>query len=805
MKSSDWKISYDHFELEKEGLREVICTLGNGYFATRGAICEALASKIHYPGTYIAGVFNQLSTHISGRTVTNEDLVNCPNWVFLTFKVGNGEWFYPSPGRILSYQQQLNMRKGILTRRIRFKNRKGQRTLIETDRIVHMSDPHIGAMRYIITPENYSGWITVRTMLDGDVLNTGVPRYRQFNSKHWKTYSLGSFGKNGIFISMKTSRSNIEVAEAAKIRIFVGQKEVRPKIKCLTKGRERIGQEFKIFVRNRESYRIEKIVFIYTSRDEDIKVPINKAAMDSVEKAHRFKKYLLTHQQAWERLWNRFDIQIEGDSFSQKILRLHVFHLLQSASIHNIKIDAGFPARGLHGEAYHGHIFWDEIFGMPFYDLHIPEISKALLLYRYRRLAKARDNAKKAGFRGAMFPWQSASSGKEETPVIHLNPMSGVWGSDYSFLQRHVSFAVAYNVWQYYRRTGDLDFLLNYGAEMMLSIAKFAGSLTKYNPQDKRYHTYGVVGPDEFHESLSGSSQSGIKDNAYTNLMIVWTLLKVEELLYILPDVEKTQILKRLRIRQTELKRWDDITRRMNIIFNSEGIIGQFDGYFGLKELDWDSYRSKYGNIQRMDRILKAEGDSPDDYKVSKQTDALMFFYLLELSEIESILRRLGYSFNKKLLKKNYEYYLKRTSHGSTLSKVVYCFLAQLLGGTKQAWQLFKEVLESDIYDTQGETTPEGIHTGVMAGSIDIVTRGFAGLSTRGDIIRINPDLPKDWQKIKLRFYYKEKWISLSITNYQISIMIPGPTTKSVKLPVEISGCLRYIPLGKRVNVSLKR
>lgn len=802
--SSTWKLVYDNFEPEQEGLREALCTLGNGYFATRGAIPEALASNIHYPGTYMAGVYNRLETHIAGRTVSHENIVNCPNWIFLTFKIGNGEWFYPSISGILSYHQELDMRKGILARRIRFKNRKGQRTLIETSRIVHMADPHFGAMRYVITPENYSEWIKVRTMLDGTVQNAGVERYRQLSSKHWKPCSSGEFGKSGIFLSMKTNQSNIEVDEAARIRIFLGQREIRPSIECLKKGEGRIGQEFKIFAKKKEPCKIEKVVSFYSSKDKGIQNPA-RAAVEYAQNARRLSALIKTHQQAWERLWKRFDIQIKGDDFAQRALRLHMFHLLQSASLHNIKLDVGLPARGLHGEAYGGHIFWDQLFIMSFYNLRIPEISKALLLYRYRRLPRARENAEREGYRGAMFPWQSVTSGREETQAVHLNPMSGIWGPDYSSLQRHVSFAVAYNVWQYWRSTADFDFLLDYGTEIILSIAQLGASLAKYDSSDGRYHTEGLMGPDEFHERLSGSAKPGLKDNAYTNLMIVWTLLKAQKILSILPEDRKAQILKKLKLTQKDFTLWDDITHKMNIIINSEGIISQFDGYFRLKELDWNKYRAKYKNIQRMDRILKAEGESPDDYKVSKQADALMFFYLVPFSEIEDIFRRLGYNFERSMLRKNFEYYVKRTSHGSTLSKVICCFIAHLLGGTKESWQWFHEVLESDIFDAQGGTTSEGIHTGLMGGSIDIALRAFAGISTLENIIKINPNLPKNWQRVKLRLHYRERWFSLTITKNQVTILIQGPATKFFTIPVEISGRVYFLLLGKTYGIPLKK
>ncbi len=802
--SSLWKITYDQFESSEEGVRETLCTLGNGYFATRGAIPEALASKIHYPGTYISGLYNKLDTHVGGKTITNEDMVNCPNWIFFTFKIGDGDWFYPSSTGIISYYQELDMHKGILYRKMRFENHKGQRTLIETSRIVHIADPHYGLIKYSITPENYSDWIRVRTMLDGAVVNAGVERYKQLNSKHWEPHSAGVFGKKGVFLVTKTSQSKIIVAEAAKIRIFTDDKEINPHIKCITKGKERIGQEFRLLAKKKQRYEIEKSVAIYTSRDEGVSNPA-KAAINSAQKLRRFKRVLVSHQNAWDMLWRRFDVQIDGDDFSQKVLRLHMFHILQTASVHNTKIDAGFPARGLHGEAYRGHIFWDEIFAMSLFDLHIPDISKALIHYRYRRLSQARIAAEKSGYRGAMFPWQSGSTGEEETQVMHLNPISGTWGPDHSHLQRHVSLAIAYNVWQSYKRVGNLDFMLNYGAEILLSIAQFVVSLVKYNPADGRYHTHGLMGPDEFHEILPGTSEPGLKDNAYTNIMIVWLLLKIEELLAILPGGYKVQILKKLKITHIELNRWDDIAHKMNLVINNDGIIAHFDGYFELKELDWDGYKAKYDNIQRLDRILKAEGESPDEYKVSKQADLLMLFYLFPIREMEDIFARLGYILNEDVLRKNFDYYLKRTSHGSTLSKIVYCFVSQLLGGAKDSWKWFMEVLESDIYDVQGGTTPEGIHAGVMAASVDIVRRGFGGVSMMEDIIRINPNLPSHWNRIKMRLHYKGRWVSLSITKKQVTILVQGPMTRSFVVPVEINKKIYSVPLGKTCKFSLKK
>ncbi|MBN1622392.1 MAG: glycoside hydrolase family 65 protein [Endomicrobiales bacterium] len=797
-----WSISYDNFEPTEEGLREALCTLGNGYFGTRGAAPESGATKIHYPGTYIAGLYNRLTTHIAGRNIVNEDLVNCPNWLCLTFKIGDSEWFYPATSKLLSYKQELNMKKGMLRRALRFQNSRGQITQVITERIVHIQNPHVGAMRYVVKPENYDDWITVRTMINGSVLNTGVERYRQLNNRHWVYSSGGTFAKNGIFLCMKTSQSKIEACEASKIRIFSNKKEIKPTIKHLVKDKERNGQEFKIYAKCGRPYEIEKTVAIFTSQDFSVRYP-KKESIKMAKNLPRFSELLKTHQQVWEERWKKFDIIIEGDNFAQKVLRLHMFHLLQVATHHNKDIDAGIPARGLHGEAYRGHIFWDEMYTMAFYDFHNPDISRSVILYRYRRLGKAREYAKKFGYKGAMFPWQSGSSGREETQVVHLNPMSGKWGPDYSSAQRHINFAIAHNVWKHWERTNDFEFLKKYGAEVLLSIAQFCASLAKYNSKDNRYHIKGVMGPDEFHEKYPNSKEAGVEDNAYTNFMVTWILLRAQDILKMLSEKHKRRIVKKIKLVPDELIKWDRITRKMNLIINDEGVISQFKGYMKLKELDWEGYRSEYGKIERLDRILKAEGRSPDSYKLSKQADVLMIFYLFSLPEIGDIFTRLGYKLTKNMPRKNYDYYLRRTSHGSTLSKVVHCFIAYYLGKKQGAWHWFREVLKSDIHDTQGGTTPEGIHCGVMGGSIDIVMRGFAGIRIVNDRIQIDPNLPKFWNSLKLKFQHRGKWISMEVTREKISIFIHGTIADSMLF--EINGKLRNIVHGKLFVMKLRK
>ncbi len=777
--TSPWSLEYHKFYPGQEKLREALCTLGNGYLGTRGAFTEVSASRIHYPGTYIAGVYNKLETQIAGKIITNEDLVNCPNWLPLTFKTGKDqEWIIPSKQNIISYFQKLDFKNAVLIKNYKIKEKSGKITSIETSRIIHMQNMHLVAQEYSIIPENYEGEIIIRTGLDGTVGNRGVERYSDLNSLHLAPDEVGNFSDNGIYLSVVTNQSNIKITQASSLYITSNGKEVKPIAIDTKKEQKAVFQEYKIKVNKKQKYAIEKDVSIYTSNDKDTNNPL-KSSIESSKNCPGFASLYESNKNAWSELWDKFDIDVGGHNFSQKTLRLHIFHLLETASVHNTQLDVGIPARGLSGEAYRGHIFWDEVFILPVYDFRIPEITQSTLLYRYRRLEQARKYARDNGYQGAMFPWQSGSTGEEETQIIHLNPQSGKWGPDNSRNQRHISFDIAYSVWEHWKITKDLDFLTKYGAELFLSIAKFGASLTYYDSNDKKYHTTGLMGPDEFHEKLPDSQEAGLKDNAYTNIMIVWTLKRALDLVSsILHDKHKATLLKKLEINEKDLKLWEKVTRKMNLIINEDGIISQFDGYFGLKELDWKAYKKKYGNIQRMDRILKAEGKSPNEYKVAKQADTLMFPYLFPVSELKEIFNGLGYGFDMDILKKNYNYYVQRTSHGSTLSKVVHCYISDILGQSKQSWKWYCEVLNSDINDIQGGTTPEGIHTGVMGGSIYIAIKMYAGVDLIDGIININPDIPKKWKHIHFKLKYKDVWYVFEIGKHNITIKLSATRKK---------------------------
>ncbi len=539
------------------------------------------------------------------------------------------------------------------------------------------------------------------------------------------------------------------------------------------------------------------MVAIYTSRDHDEEDPLAEA-QSTLEEMSTYQGELGLSSGRWKELWEQMDVIIYEDREAQRLVRLHLFHMMVSASPHHAGLDSGIPPRGLHGEAYRGHIFWDELYILPLYNLHFPEVVKSVLMYRYRRLDAARAYANEYGYTGAMFPWQSGSDGREETQVIHLNPLSGEWGDDYSSLQRHISLAIAYNTWNYYHATGDMEFMEQYGAELLLDICKFWASKSKLDDGDGKYHIHKVMGPDEFHESLPGSGVGGLTDNAYSNIMVSWMLDKAFRLLDVMESKEKDRILKALALSTVDLEKWKSIMHGLALHISHEGIVEQFKGYFGLDELDWDHYQEKYADIHRLDRILKAEGLSPDDYKLAKQADFLMSFYNLGTDEVSRIIETLGFTLPEEYARNNFNYYIQRTSHGSTLSKLVHARLAWEIGLQDKGWELYMDALRSDLVDIQGGTTGEGVHCGVMAGTVYDVLASFAGLDLHGDVPRLDPQLPFHWKGLKFQFIFRGTRYKVSISENEVKISIKNSGKEKIKVHL----CGNEIELSQDESVS---
>jgi beta-phosphoglucomutase family hydrolase len=754
-----WLLVYEGFDPAHEGHREALTTLANGYLGTRGAAPEAVADGVHYPGTYLAGVYNRLTTFVDGHERQDEHLVNAPNWLPLDLRVEDAAWWSEGGLVISAERRELDLRRGLLTRTATLTDATGRQLLLTQRRIVSMDRPHVCALETTLVPVAWGGSVEVRAAIDTTVVNANVPDDAALANRHLRLIDTRVAGEGVILAEVETVTSQIRIAVASRLAATAGTDNVP----CRTEGRgQNCVQTVRVHVTPDRPAVIDKTVTVFTSRDTAISSPAEAAVSELVAAAARLQDLLPGHAGAWERLWQRCVIELEADVQTRLVLNLHVFHLLQSLSENTAVLDAGVPARGLHGEGYSGRVFWDELFVLPVLTAHLPEVSRGLLEYRYRRLDRARLAAKERRLAGGLFPWQSASDGSEQTPMALFNSRSGRWVPDHSHLQRHVGLAVAYNAWQYYTSTGDVRWLARRGADLLIEVARLFAAMARYDADADRFHLDGQMGPDEYHDGPPDHPGAGLTDNAYTNVVAAWVCQRACEVLQDVAGFECDAVSARLGIGGQEPVRWEHVSRRMAVPFH-DGVISQFAGYEDLEELDWARYRQQYGNIGRLDLILEAEGDSTNRYKVAKQADALMLVYLLGEAGLIEALARLGYAVSHEELVRTVHYYLARTAHGSTLSRVVHASVLARMDPAA-AWPLFQEALTADLDDTQGGTTEHGIHLGAMAGTIDIVTRSFAGVTVDGNAVTLDPRLPVRLAGARFELQHRGQRLRVSLT-----------------------------------------
>lgn len=736
-----WEVTYHGYHPGKDEYSvESLLTVGNGFLGLRGTTPEMEIADANYPALYLASLYDRAPSQVSDRTIYNEDFVNAPNLQKI-YLVVDDEKIDIASNEPTQMKRRLDLKTGLFEAWTLFTSKSGKEIAVHAQKIANMVDTHQYNVRYEFTPLNFSGAITVVSEADGAVYNYNVARYRSLEQNHLRVLQTTVDGSLAT-LTAETIHSKIRVVQ--KAQLFSDTLDLNTLV--TSKDEQKVWQKLTVAAIKGHSYGLEKSVFVQQAR-------LGEPLPENTPIFQTFTESYTDSKEAWVELWEQAAIKVSGDVMSQKLLNLHTYHLLCSASPNGNKdLDASITARGLHGEAYRGHIFWDELFILPFYILHFPKTARQLLLYRYRRLQTAKEDAQKAGYEGAMYPWQSGLDGSEQSQELHLNPINGQWKEDNSRLQRHVSLAIAYNIWQYWHNTQDADFMENYGLEMLLEIAHFWQSTATFNEATQRYDIDRVMGPDEFHEAYPGAKNGGLKNNAYTNMMVVWLFEEIADLREQFAPETFAAIQEKTEVTDDLLESMETIKHQLALEINEDGIIAQFAGYFDLKDLDWEHYRKEYGNIYRMDRILNAEGKSADAYKVSKQADSLMIFYNFAKEQVDTILEDLDYSLPEDYVTGNLHYYLKRTSHGSTLSRVVHAQLAAMVADFDLAWKLYQEALYSDYQDIQGGTTAEGIHAGVMAATLYIPLTTFAGLDIRQPTLRFAPNLPAAWDSIQFKF-----------------------------------------------------
>lgn len=687
-----WEIVQERLDRKDIGKWETVFTLGNGYLGVRGVEEESWNQE--EVGLFINGVYNRPPEEVT-------ELVNLGNPFETNLYIDK------EPISFDKYKRVLHLDEGILERYI-----SNEKVEVITRRFASLIDKNLLFWEIEITAKE-----NVEIDLES-VINT--------ERKRGYDHLIPQY-KDEKFLVLKTKESNIEIA------FRLEHEGENFKEESLILEERKIGKRFHTYLGRGEKARLKKYIWITESRI-DGENPLER--LKKIEKNEEIEK---KHKERWKILWDRADIEIEGDEISQRNIRYAIFQLLQMAPWHSSKVS--IPAKALSGEGYKGHIFWDnEIFVFPFFLYTFPEVAKNLLLYRYHCIEGYRKKAREKGYEGISIAWESADTGEEETPK---------WGKDAKTGEKvriltgeqeiHITGDVMWALWQYYLVTEDKEFLFDYGTEMFIESARYWSSRARYNSLRDTYEILKVIGPDEFHEEVD--------NNYYTNYLARWNLLKAKEVLELVeredPDKAK-KIKEKLKFREEERRRWEEVAEK--IYLPSQGkFIEQFEGFNKLEEVDVEEIRRRG---KPADAILGHSGVIKS--KIIKQADVVALFFLFYDD----------FPMDQKMI--NFKYYEPLTVHSSSLSPSMHAVVGARLGFTDLAYEYFKKTSEMDLSDLMGNTG-HGLHAAAIGGTWESIVFGFLGIRVDEKGLRIDPKLPSHWKKLKTRLYYKGNILEIEV------------------------------------------
>jgi len=764
LSSEDWLIEEKGFHPHKQGVYETLFTLGNGYLGVRGSLEENPHGS--YRGVYIAGVFDKSEGMVP-------EIVKAPGWIDLSVWVGDQK-FAVNMCKVLSHKRILDMKKGVLHRITRLKDKKGRIIRLETRRVVFAHQVRGAVIDFDVTPENFSGEIKVISALNGDVTNTGY--YPRERIKHLNLVKMER-GHDHIYLEVETRDEKVKIGMAASL---VFNNPVLGHVKVNRIYGEKFSEEVVFDATKKKTYCFTKWVTTFASR-EGYERQLKSSAVDMLhDMIYDGLDYHLDKHLLWRcKEWDISDVKIKGDRRSQKGLRFNIYHLIVAKPHHDQTVS--LAAKFLTGEGYKGHAFWDtEIFMLPFYVFTFPEDARNLLMYRYYTLKGALENAKDLGYKGAKYAWESAGTGRETTPSFGYRP-DGT--KDKIFTgeeEHHIVSDVIYGLYKYVEASGDTDFLYNYGAEMVFQTARFW--LSRVEKRRDRYEIRKTIGPDEFHEHVD--------NNAFTNYLALWNLSYAEMLYKKMKKEVPSQLnllAKKLHLKKDEVDRMKLVSKILYFPYDQKTeLIEQFEGYFSLDNVVVTEL-NKHGLPEWPKGI---EGSTVHRTQLLKQADVVLLLYLF--------LDR----FSAKLKKLNYDYYEPRTMHKSSLSPCIYAIMGLEVGDHKKAYNYFLKTSYIDLVDAN-KNTEDGIHGAAMGGAWMTAIHGFAGMKVKQGTLCFEPWLPKRWKELDFTIFWKGNLMRIRITHNRVDLKLVEGKDKSV--PVNVYGKTVKVKHGSFTTLKAKK
>lgn len=742
LKHDEWCIVEEGFNPDNTRASESIFSIGNGAMGQRANFEEAYSGST-LQGSYVAGVYYPDKTRVgwwkNGYPEYFAKVINSTSWIGIDVEV-NGEALDLAKCRVDDFRRVLNMKEGYLERTFTCTMPSGVQIAVCAKRFLSLVATEIGAIRYSIKPLSGDVAIRVQPYLNANVHNEDS----NYGEMFWEEVDRKAEAFQGYIVS-RTKKLDFQVGHGMRFGIYIN-KAKQSVLPAVVDREMYVGAHATLDVAKGDELTVEKFgaVISNLNHPKGSFEGVIASLLDAAG-AKGFDAMLTEQAQAWANLWAHSDITIEGDVAAQQAIRFNIFQLSQTYTGKDERLNIG--PKGFTGEKYGGSTYWDtEAYCLPFYMItHGERVAKQLLIYRYKQLGKAIENAQKLGF----------TDGAALFPMVTMNGEECHNEWEITFEEIHRNGAIAFAVYNYIRYTGQKDYLVDYGLELLIAIARFWTQRVNFSQAKGKYVMLGVTGPNEY--------ENNSNNNWYTNLIACWCMeyaAEAAEFVKSTAPAKYSALVAALSFNEAvELGKWKDIRTNMYLPMDEElGIFLQQEGYMDKEQIlvkDLDPKHRPINQKWSWDRILRS--------CFIKQADVLQGLYFFEdRFDIETIRR-------------NFEFYEARTVHESSLSPCVHSVQAALIGNMPKAYELYLRTARLDLDDYNREVK-EGLHITSMAGTWISIVEGFGGLRVRDGVLSLNPQIPEQWQSYSFRICFRKNTLRIIGSRKAVTVVnVEGP------------------------------
>ncbi|WP_440895497.1 glycoside hydrolase family 65 protein [Amphibacillus sp. Q70] len=735
LKEHEWSIIEEGFDPANHEISESVFSIGNGHMGQRANFEETYTGPT-LQGSYMAGVYYPDKTRVgwwkNGYPEYFAKVLNSTNWIGLKVIIDDEELDL-NQAKVSEFVRELNMKEGYLQRTFTAELQNGKIIKVQATRFVSIVDKEVGALKYEITPFNFSGTLSLTSYLDGDIKNEDA----NYDEKFWDPVNTWT-RENRASVTVKTKKLDFYFCSTVETQIFTNNQKLEITSKS-EEARKYAGLVYDVPLTKGESTTIYKYAANITNRDHDHQ-QLEAVSTDVLDHAvaKGFETLRQEQADAWASKWLNSDIIIKGDVAAQQGIRFNIFQLNQTYTGEDSRLNIG--PKGFTGEKYGGSTYWDtEAYCLPFYlSTADQKIARNLLVYRYNHLEKAKENARKLGFeKGALYPMVTMN-GEE---------CHNEW--EITFEEIHRNGAIAYAIYNYVNYTGDKSYLGEYGIEVLVEISRFWEERVNYVPHKDVYMILGVTGPNEY--------ENNVNNNWYTNLISSWTMRYTIDVLNHLQETDQElyqQWIDKLQLKQAEVKQWEEIIAKMYYPKDEEKeIFLQQDNFLDKEIIPVDQLEDKHLPLNQnwsWDRILRS--------CFIKQADVLQGLYFLD------------HEFDIETIRRNFDFYEPITIHESSLSPCVHSILACRLGYKEKAYEMYLRTARLDL-DNYNNDTEDGCHTTSMAGTWMSVVHGFGGLKVKENQLILSPFIPGQWQSFSFKVLFRGARLCIQVDQEKVTII----------------------------------